>query len=102
MAFSWLLAATVFTLIFKVVPDVTVRWRDAWVGGAVTGVLFMVGQMTLSWYLADEARLSLYGTFASVIVFLLWVYYSAQIVLFGAEFTQVYGSGKKETGDGGA
>jgi membrane protein len=90
IVFSFLLTTTVFALVFRVVPDAPVPWRSAWVGGAVTGVLFNVGQSILTWYLANDARLSLYGTFTSVIVFLLWVYYSAQILLLGAEFTQVY------------
>lgn len=90
LIFSFVLTTTVFTLIFKVVPDAAVPWREAWIGGAVTAVLFNMGQSVLTWYLANAARLSLYGTFTSVIVFLMWVYYSAQILLLGAEFTQVY------------
>jgi membrane protein len=90
LLFAFLLTTVVFTLIFKVVPDAEVPWRGAWIGGAVTAIAFNLGQALLSWYLADSARLSLYGAFTSVIVFLLWVYYSAQILLLGAEFTQVY------------
>jgi membrane protein len=96
MIFSLALTSTIFALIFKVVPDVTVPWHEAWVGGLVTGVMFNLGQAVLSWYLANSARLSLYGTFTSVIVFLMWVYYSAQILLLGAEFTQVYSRRRKE------
>ena len=89
-AFALLLTITVFTLILRWVPDAKVRWADAWVGGTATGLLFTAGQLLLSWYLADEARMSIYGALTSVTVFLLWVYYSAQILLLGAEFTQVY------------
>jgi membrane protein len=97
--FALLFATAVFTLILKLVPDVKVRWMDACVGGAATGVLFCLGQLLLGWYLADEARLSIYGTFTSVIVFLLWVYYSAQILLLGAEFTQVYSRREQSAGN---
>jgi membrane protein len=90
---SLAMATTVFALIFKFVPDVRVRWRDAWLGGSVTACLFTIGQAALATYLGDAERISLYGAFASVIVFLLWVYYSAQILLLGAEFTQVYARG---------
>lgn len=82
--------AVVFSLIFAIVPDTKLGWRDVWVGGTVTAVLFMLGQQVLGFYLGDASRLSVYGAFASLIVFLLWVYYSAQILLLGAEFTNVY------------
>jgi membrane protein len=100
LLFSFALTTTVFALIFKVVPDARVPWHEAWVGGAVTGLLFNLGQALLTWYLANSARLSLYGAFTSVIVFLMWVYYSAQILLLGAEFTQVYAR-RREAAHGG-
>jgi len=84
-------ATGVFTLVFKFVPDAPVRWIPALVGGVVTAALFWIGEAVLAWYLGDAARLSVYGVFGSLIVLLLWVYYSAQILLFGAEVTKIYG-----------
>ncbi len=77
-----------FAAIYKVLPDADVEWRQVWVGAATTALLFTVGKTLLGWYLANAG--SAYGAAGSLIVFLLWVYYSAQILFFGAEFTQVY------------
>lgn len=77
-----------FALILKVMPDVKIAWRDVWIGAALTAILFTIGQFALSLYLGNQG--SAYGVAGSVVVFLLWVYYSAQILFFGAEFTQVY------------
>lgn len=77
-----------FAAIYKVLPDAKVAWRDVWMGAAVTALLFTVGKTLLGWYLANAG--TTYGAAGSLIVFLLWVYYSAQILFFGAEFTQVY------------
>lgn len=77
-----------FGLIFKVLPDIEVAWKDVWIGAALTAVLFTVGQFALGLYLSNQG--SAYGVAGSLAVFLLWVYYSAQILFFGAEFTQVY------------
>lgn len=82
--------AFLFTLIFKFVPDVRIEWRDVWVGGALTALFFLIGKWALGIYLASGAAASAYGAASSLITLLLWVYYSAQILLFGAEFTQVY------------
>jgi len=79
-----------FGLVFKVLPDVKIAWSDIWPGAALTAVLFMVGQLVLGWYLGRQSGASVYGAAGSLIVLLLWLYYSAQIFLFGAEFTQVY------------
>lgn len=79
-----------FAAIFKVLPDATITWRDVWIGALATAVLFTVGQYILGWYLANNDAGAAYGTAGSFIALLLWVYYSAQILLFGAEFTQVY------------
>jgi membrane protein len=83
-------AATVFTLIFKFMPDAKVAWRDVWVGGAVTAVLFVAGEAAIGMYLGGPATASRYGAVGAVPVLLLWLYYSSMIVLFGAEVTQVY------------
>lgn len=79
-----------FALIFKYLPDVKVRWRDVWVGAIATAVLFTIGKFLLGWYLGRAASTSIYGTAGSVMAVLLWVYYSAQILFFGAELTQAY------------
>lgn len=77
-----------FAAIYKVLPDVQIAWRTVWLGATVTALLFTLGKFILSWYLANAG--STYGAIGSLVVFLLWVYYSAQILFFGAEFTQVY------------
>jgi membrane protein len=79
-----------FAAIYKFIPDVKINWRDVWIGAFVTAVLFSVGRFLLGWYLSVGTSTSVYGAAASFVVLLLWVYYSAQILFFGAEFTQVY------------
>jgi membrane protein len=79
-----------FALIYKVLPDVKVPWSDLWVGATVTALLFSIGRFLIGVYLGNSSISSAYGAAGSLIVILLWVYYSAQIILFGAEFTQVY------------
>lgn len=81
---------TLFSLIFKVLPQTTVRWRDVWLGSAVTMLLFAVGIYLIGIYLSFNTSGSVYGAASSLIIVLLWIYYSAQIFLFGAEFTKVY------------
>lgn len=85
-----LLSLAVFTMIFKWLPDARSRWRDMAVGGLVTMVLFLIGRQLLFLYLERDDTVSLYGALGSLVVLLIWVYYSAQIVLFGAEFTRLY------------
>lgn len=80
----------VFALIFKVVPDVKIAWSDIWIGAAVTAVLFVLGQFAIGLYLGNSNVTSTYGAAGALVVILLWVFYSAQILLLGAEFTQVY------------
>ena len=77
-------------LTFKVLPDVTLAWKDVWLGASVTGVLFTAGKLLIGFYLAHAQLLSAYGAVGSIVVLLVWVYYSSQIVLLGAEFTRVY------------
>ncbi len=79
-----------FAVIYKVLPDVELTWRDVWVGGLVTAGLFSIGKLIIGLYLGTSSTASTYGAAASVIVLLLWVYYSSQIVLLGAEFTRFY------------
>jgi membrane protein len=79
-----------FALIYKVLPDVELSWGDVWVGGLVTAGLFTIGKLLIGLYLGTSAFASSYGAAGSVIVLLVWVYYSAQIILLGAEFTREY------------
>lgn len=90
LGISLALVTLVFALIFRVLPDVDVRWRDVWMGAIITAILFTIGKQLLGLYLARSSVTSAYGAAGSLAVILLWVYYSAQILLFGAEFTQVY------------
>ncbi len=87
---SFLITTAVFAAMFKFIPDVVMAWRDALVGAGVTSVLFTVGQFAISLYLARSSAASVYGAAGSIVVILLWVYYSMQVFLYGAEFTQVY------------
>ena len=79
-----------FALIFRFLPDVHPAWRDVWFGAVFTAALFVIGKFALGLYLGKSAIGSSYGAAGSLVVLLLWVYYSAQILFFGAEFTQVY------------
>lgn len=88
--FSVGLVAVLFGLIFKVVPDVEIEWRDVWVGALATSVLFTLGKYALALYLGKSAVGSVYGAAGSLVALAVWVYYSAQILFLGAEFTQVH------------
>jgi membrane protein len=79
-----------FAMMFKVLPDVKIAWRDVWVGAFLTAALFTAGKFFLGLYLGHNSAVSAYGAAGSIVLILLWVYYSAQILFFGAEFTQVY------------
>jgi len=88
--FDFVIVATLFAMIFRFLPDAKIRWRDVWIGAALTAIFFLIGKWALGLYLGSGAAGSAYGAASSLITLLLWVYYSAQILLFGAEFTQVY------------
>jgi membrane protein len=79
-----------FALLYRFLPDVHLRWRDVTTGAFVTAVLFTIGQQLIGLYLGQSSVASSYGAAGSVMILLLWVYYSCQILLFGAEFTRVY------------
>jgi len=79
-----------FAMIFKYLPDVKIRWRDVWLGAAVTALLFTLGKFLLGLYLGRESIASAYGAAGTLVIIMLWAYYSSQILFFGAEFTQVY------------
>lgn len=82
--------ALLFAMIFKVLPDVKIAWRDVWIGAVITAMLFNLGKFLLGLYLGRSSVTSAYGAAGSLVVVLLWVYYSAQILFFGAKFTQIY------------
>ncbi|PWT84293.1 MAG: ribonuclease BN [Acidobacteria bacterium] len=90
LIFDFAVVALLFAMIFKFLPDVQIQWRDVWIGAAITAVFFGIGKWVLGLYLGSGAATSAYGAASSLIILLLWVYYSSQILLFGAEFTQVY------------
>jgi membrane protein len=87
---SWLLFTLLFGAIYKVLPDRTLHWKDVIVGALMTSLLFNIGKALIGWYIGSSAVASSYGAAGGLIVLLLWVYYSAQIFLFGAEFTKIY------------
>lgn len=89
-AISFGVIMLLFGLIFKILPDAEVAWRDVWLGAALTALLFVAGRFLIQLYIANSDFSSSYGAAGSLIVILLWIYYSAQILFFGAEFTQVY------------
>jgi membrane protein len=79
-----------FALIFRTLPDGVIKWKDAFIGAGCTAVLFMIGKFAIGFYLGNSTIASVYGAAGSVIIILVWVYYSAIILYFGAEFTKVY------------
>ena len=87
---SFVIITFMFAVIYKALPDVKLAWRNVWTGAAVTAVLFTIGKTLIGLYLGRSTVASVYGAAGSLIVILLWVYYSAQVVFFGAEFTKVY------------
>jgi membrane protein len=93
-AANWVASLALFTLLFaaiyKVLPDVDIGWRDVWIGAAATAGLFTLGKWLIGVYLARPSVSSVYGAAGSLAILLLWVYYSAQVLFLGAEFTQVY------------
>ena len=84
------IAALLFAMIFKIMPQAKVSWRDVWVGAAVTAVLFEAGKTLIGLYIGKSGVTSSFAAAGSLVVLLVWVYYSAQILLLGAEFTWVY------------
>jgi membrane protein len=90
LLFDLAVVILLFAMIFRYLPDAKIAWRDVWVGATLTAVLFALGKFVLGLYLGSGAAGSAYGAASSLITLLLWIYYAAQILLFGAEFTQVY------------
>ena len=87
---SFALITVLFALTYKYMPRVHVKWRDVWIGSAVTSILFEVGKLLIGIYIGKSGVTSGFGAAASLVVMLIWIYYSAQIFLLGAEFTWVY------------
>ncbi|MDB9526562.1 YihY/virulence factor BrkB family protein [Oscillatoria sp. CS-180] len=87
---SFGITTLLFAMIFKFMPDVKIGWGDVWFGGIVTSLLFSIGKFAIGLYLGNSGVSSAYGAAGSVIVLMVWVFYSAQILFFGAELTQVY------------
>ena len=89
-ALSFAVVTALFAMIYKTLPDADMHWRDVWLGAAVTALLFTVGKSLIALYLARAGVTSVYGAAGSLVLVLLWIYYSAQILFVGAEFTEVY------------
>jgi membrane protein len=87
---SFLVITLLFAMMYRFLPDAKIAWGDVWLGAAVTAVLFTLGKFLIGLYLGTSGVASAYGAVGSLVVLLLWVYYSSQIFLFGAEFTRVY------------
>lgn len=94
------MVTSLFALIFKILPDTRVPWRAAWMGAAVSGVLFEIGKTGLGWYLGRESTTSAYGAAGSIVLILMWIYYTSCILFFGAEFAQVYANGEAPKKEG--
>jgi membrane protein len=90
LIFDFAVVVLLFAMVFKFLPDAKIQWRDVWIGAVMTAIFFGIGKWLLGLYLASGAAGSAYGPASSLITLLLWIYYSSQILLFGAEFTQVY------------
>ena len=88
--FSFLVIASMFAAIFKILPQIKLSWHDVWIGALGTAALFNLGKFLIGYYLSSAGVATTYGAAGSVIALLLWVYYSAQIFFFGAEFTRQY------------
>jgi membrane protein len=93
LAITLAIFTAIFAAMFKWLPDAKIRWRDVWVGAAVTAALFMIGKFAVGLYLGTQDP-NVYGPAASLVLILIWVYYSAMILLFGAEFTRVWAERK--------
>ena len=90
LAISFGVITLLFAMMFKLLPDAKIAWRDVWIGAGLTSVLFTVGKFAIGMYLGKADVGSAYGAAGSLVILLVWVYYSSQILLYGAEFTSVY------------
>lgn len=94
------IATLLFAAMFKILPDLDIQWRDVWLGAMVTALLFTIGQFFIGLFLALSATASAFGAASSLVVLLIWIYYSLQILLLGAEFTQVWARARGTRTDG--
>jgi membrane protein len=92
---TFVVVTLLFAMMFKLLPDTKVAWRDVWVGALVTALLFTIGKLAIGLYLGKSAVGSAYGAAGSLVVLLVWIYYSAQILFFGAEITHAYAERRK-------
>lgn len=97
---SLVIVSTLFAMMFKWLPDTEIEWRDVWVGAILTAVLFEIGKVLIGFYVGRQALKSTYGAASSIVVLLIWVYYNAQLVLAGAEFTRAYAEAHGSRADG--
>jgi membrane protein len=105
IAISLAMTTILFGLIYKILPDARVHWRDVWFGAALTSVLFTVGKYAIGLYIGSKQVTSVYGAAGALVIVLLWVYYSTQILLFGAEITKAHAewrAGREEPRERGA
>jgi membrane protein len=89
-AVSLAILTVLFSMLFKWLPDKPMEWRDVWLGSFITALMFNAGKSVIAWYIGTQGLESTYGAAASVVVLLIWVYYSSQILLFGAELVQAH------------
>jgi membrane protein len=87
---SFAIITALFAMLFKWFPDTPIAWRDVWPGAAATALMFDIGKQLIGWYVGTQGLESTYGAAASIVVLLIWIYYSSQIVLFGAELTHAF------------
>jgi membrane protein len=92
---SLAVVTVLFAMMYKTLPDVKLQWRDVWAGAIVTAGLFTVGKFLIGLYLGRSTTASSYGAAGSVVVLLLWIYYSSQVILLGAEFTRAWVEGTR-------
>ena len=88
--FSFLIVTFLFAMVYKVLPEIEIAWKEVLIGAVFTAVLFMIGKFLIELYLRYSTTAVVYGAAGSLVILLIWIYYSAQIVYFGAEFTKVY------------
>jgi membrane protein len=88
--FSVVVISVLFAMIFKMLPELEVAWGDVWMGAALTGMLFTIGKFLIGFIIGKSVSASSYGAAGSLVIVVAWIYYSALILYFGAEFTQVY------------
>jgi membrane protein len=95
---TFIVVTLLFAMMFKLLPDKQIAWRDVWVGALITAVLFTIGKLLIGLYLGKSAIGSTYGAAGSLVVLLVWIYYSAQVLFFGAELAHTYAERRARAG----